>query len=404
MRHVKRIVGFALLPGLSMLASLVLLPLVSARFGAAGWIALALGQSIGAIVSIVVGMAWPIVGGNAVARADGEETQQGIFRASVYSRGLALVVLLLIAIPLTLMLAHSYPVATTLFMVAIALNGLSAAWFFEGKGQPRSLVINEGLTRFVGYGIAVATLLAGARLSSYGAVMVVTGLATFALNWFTIMRRSPLRVAGGWGLTLRIIREHATGTVARLLQAAFTFGGPSIFALLAPAHLPLFSGLDQIQKAGTNASSFLPSSFVHWVGSAAPAQRRRNMLRSLGFSATVSALSVPVWMFIGPTILKLLFADKLQLSAWGHLLLILAIVSVLFRTSCELLVLVPLGYAQLVYAGSSIASVIGIVLVALGAVYFGALGGVGAWIAVHTSLVCAYGVVVVLHRRRTARS
>jgi uncharacterized membrane protein YgcG len=55
------------LPALSVLASLVLLPFIAAGFGPGA--ALAIGQSIGGFLSVVIGMAWPVIGGNAVARA-----------------------------------------------------------------------------------------------------------------------------------------------------------------------------------------------------------------------------------------------------------------------------------------------------------------------------------------------
>ena len=59
MQHVRRLFGFALLPALSMLASLVLLPFIASRFGSGGWVALSIGQSVGALLSVAIGMAWP---------------------------------------------------------------------------------------------------------------------------------------------------------------------------------------------------------------------------------------------------------------------------------------------------------------------------------------------------------
>src|SRR4051794_17971489 len=150
--------GFALLPGLSMLASLVILPLISARFGSAGWVALSLGQSVGAVVSVVAGLAWPVIGGNAGAAASDLRARQALFRSSVSSRLLVLFVLVTCAVPLTVLLAPSYPWSTTLFMVGVAGNAMTATWYFAGLGAPRLLVLNEGVVRFGGYLIALAGL------------------------------------------------------------------------------------------------------------------------------------------------------------------------------------------------------------------------------------------------------
>ena len=53
MQHVRRLFGFAL----SMLASLVLLPFIASRFGSGGWVALSIGQSVGVLLSVAIGMA-----------------------------------------------------------------------------------------------------------------------------------------------------------------------------------------------------------------------------------------------------------------------------------------------------------------------------------------------------------
>eukprot|EP00918_Siedleckia_nematoides_P108280 GHVU01236318.1.p1 GENE.GHVU01236318.1~~GHVU01236318.1.p1 ORF type:complete len:401 (+),score=41.95 GHVU01236318.1:1129-2331(+) len=384
-----------------MLASLVLLPLISDRFGSSGWIALGLGQGIGAMVSVLVGMVWPVIGGNAVAVAQDTAGRRDIFRLSAYSRIAVLLVLLCPAIPLTLVLAPRYPGATTLFMVGVALNGLSAAWYYAGVGEPRHLVVNEGMVRLGGYTVSLAGLLLGASLLWYSATMVVTGLVMFALNWFTIMGRSPF-----WSVTApsdawREIRSQLRGTLSRALEAAFSFGGTTIFATFAPAALPLFSALDQVQKAGNNTLSFLPSTFVQWVGSADGEHKRSRMVRSMAFLSVICILIVPSWALLGPFILNLLFAGQVSLSLWGHLVLAAAISLVLFTAAFELLVLIPLGFANVAYVGNSGASILGVVLIAAGAVTFGALGGVGAWIVVQ-SLLVGYFVVVLLRRRRRA--
>jgi O-antigen/teichoic acid export membrane protein len=400
MRHLRRLGGFALLPALSVLASVVLLPLISARFGAAGWVALALGQSLGAIVSVVVGMAWPVIGGNAVAGVSDEAGRQEIFRSSLYSRLVVLVGLSAGAVPLTIALSRHHPWATVLFMLGVSLNGLSAGWYYAGVGRPRPLVLNEGLPRLGGYLVALAGIMAGAPLVWYAACMVVAGTVMVVLNWVTVMGRRRFWAPGGRRLAVQLIREQLRGTVSRVLRAAYTYGGPPLVAGIAPPQLPLFSALDQVAKAGNNALAFLPNAFVHWVGSAGPAQRRSRIGRSLLFLATVSGLTIPGWMLLGPAIVGWLYAGQLELSWWGHLLLVLAISSLLFSTSVELLLLIPLGHAREIYDGSSAAALLGIALVALGALRFGALGGVGAWVVIQVVLLAFY--LVVLLRRPTA--
>lgn len=403
MRHVKRVSGFLSLPALSLLASLVLLPLISRRFGPSGWVALALGQSIGAVVSVVVGMAWPVIGGNLIARAATTEEKKEIFRVGACSRIIVLSVLLSAAIPLTVALAQSYPWVTAFFMIGVSLNGLSAGWYFEGLGEPKQLILNEGLVRSAGYVVALAGLMLGASLAWYGAVMIAVGLLMFSLNRWTVMRGSRLWLPGSGKLALRTIQQQSSGTLSRVIQAAFGYGGPMIFSLLAPLQLPLYSALDQVQKAGSNSLNPLPSAFVSWVGSASPIERPRRMRNSIVFIVTVCIVVVMAWIPLGPVIIGFLFANNFTMSMAGSLILILAIVAVLICRSLQLLILVPLGRAQLVFASNSATSIVGIILVMIGALTFGALGGIGAWALSYGALSCFYCIVAVRSLRKSPR-
>lgn len=397
--HSRRVIGFALLPGLSLLASLVLLPLISHRFGSAGWISLALGQSIGAVVSVIVGLAWPVIGGNMVARAESIEARREIYVLSVHSRGAVLAVLLLAAIPLTYTLSRDLHWTTVFFMIGIALNGLTASWYWAGVGTPRYLLYNEGLVRVVGYGAALVALSAGGSLFWYAAATVAAGLLMSTLNWSAVMGRSSLRQAGSVGRAVRLIREHLGGTLSRIVVAAFAFGGTVIFALVAPGSLPLFAALDQIQKAVTNALNVLPSAFVSWVGSASTVDRRSRTRSSLFFLFAVAGLFIPAWVLLGPDLLRLLFADKIALGRFGQLLLAAAIASDFLIVCFSLVVLIPRGLQTRVYLIGAVSSGLGVAAFALGAVSFGALGALTALILVH---VAGLAALVKFRRPRSA--
>ena len=403
MQHLRRLVGFALIPALSMLASLVLLPFIAAHFGPGGWVALAIGQSIGTFLSVAVGMAWPVIGGNAVARAPNLDAQREIYRNSLYSRLLVLIPLCAVGIPLALMLADEYPWSTVLFMLATAANGLSAGWYFAGIGEPRHLVINEGLVRFGGYVVALVGFLAGAPLVWYAGSAVAAAAISVLLNWRTVLGTTRFWVAGAHRLALQLVREQLGGTLSRVLISAYTFGGPAIFGILAPSQLALFSAAAQIQKAANNTVAYLPPAFIHWVGSAKPKQRRRRIRRSLLFLGAVSVSIVPGWLFLGPSITDILYAEKVQFSWAMNLLLSLTIGGVLLANSLEVLLLVPLGQVRTVYRANSILSVLGILLLAGGAVAFGAVGGLAALAVVQGILLGCY-LVALLRRFSSQKS
>jgi hypothetical protein len=112
-------------------------------------------------------------------------TQRELFRNSLYSRMLVLIAVCAVGMPLALMFADEYPGSTVLFMLATSANGLTASWYFAGIGEPRHLVINEGLVRFGGHVSALVGFLAGAPLVWYAGSNVAAAAIYVLLNWRT---------------------------------------------------------------------------------------------------------------------------------------------------------------------------------------------------------------------------
>jgi hypothetical protein len=331
------------------------------------------------------------------------DAQRELFRNSLYSRLLVLIPLYAVGIPLALMLADEYPWSTVLFMLATAANGLSAGWYFMGIGESRHLVINEGLVRFGGYVVALVGFLAGAPLAWYAGSTVAAAAISVLLNWHTILGKSRFWMSGAHRLAIQVVREQLGGTFSRILISAYAYGGPAIFGMVAPSQLALFSAAAQIQKAANNTVAYLPPAFIHWVGSAQPNQQRRRIRRSLLFLGAVSVSIVPGWLLLGPSITDVLYAEKVQFSWTMNLLLSLTIGGVLLANSLELLLLVPLDQVRTVYRANSILAVLGLLLLAGGAVAFGAVGGLAALAVVQMVLLGCY-LVALLRRSRRQKS
>lgn len=384
---------------MSLLASLVLLPVISNIYGSDGWVTLGLGQSIGAVVSVVVSLAWPVIGGHLISAAETVEARQSIFRRSVVSRLIMMAGLLVMAIPLTFLLAGAYPLETVLFMIGIAGNGLTASWYYAGTGEPRHVVVNEGIVRLVAYAISLVGLILGGGLLWYSGVMALSGVAMLVLNWRQVMGSSQLRTPGQFSEGLRTIRAQFAGTTSRVLQALFWFGGPSVFSVVAPGSLATFAALDQVQKAANNALGVSPMAFVSWVGSAPPEDRRRRMRLSMTVILGIALVAVAGYILVSPFLLDFLFAGELETSPWLTALMVTLIALLLIVRSVEFLVLVPLGYEKQIYRGNTVASVLGVGLLAAGAVSFGALGGLAAWVLINAGLLAWFAIVVFRGRR-----
>ena len=397
-QHVRRILGFSLLPGFSLLASVVLLPLVSGAEGQAGVVALSVGQSSGAILSVIASLAWPVIGGHAVAVAAAEE-RPDIFARSVYSRLLALVVLLPVGVLLCLVSVHDHRAAACLFMSGIALNGLTAGWYYSGLGEPRRLVVNEGLVRLGGYGLAVLALSHGAPFIVYAALTTGAGIASLVCNWTQIVGRRVPSETGVLRDALSTIRDHRLGTMSRILQAGFGFGGPTIYATFAPAGVGVYAALDQMQKATLNAVTMFPQSFVAWVSNSADTSRRRSRLAYYAITVLAGCV-LGAWALAGPWVVSILFSGQVNVSRLGCSLVGLSVSLALLVKSYELLIMIPMGLSSRVFRIESFFAIAGMVVLVATSIIGDAYLAISSWSLVGVVMM-AYLVFVARRERLT---
>lgn len=401
--HVRRILGFSLLPAMSMLAPLVLLPIVAQRYGPSGWSAIALGQSVGAIVGVVVALAWPIVGGHQIARSN-LDLRREIYIDSLGSRLFVLVVATPLAAVFLILLGQPLRLETILFMIGISLNGLTASWYFAGTGEPRKLVVNEGVVRLAGYALAATAMILGSPLIIYASLTIMAGLAMIVLNWWTIVARRPSREQFRFRAWLHIVRGHSYGTLSRVLQGGFSFGGVPISAAIVPGGLSSFAAADQLAKAASNAGLALPASFVGWVGQGGSALKRRSLTATMTTLA-ILAIAVVVWYAVGPAVVTFLYRGESGLGRAEITLIGLAIFGTVGARVLELLAVVPAGEERSIFLTNTVMSVVGLCLLPLAFVNWGVIGGLTVYAAIPIATMGTLVLVILraLRRRREDR-
>lgn len=399
MQHLRRVAGFAFLPAFSLLASVVLLPLIAANFGSGGWVTLGAGQSIGAVVTIVCGLSWAVTGGHAVAVGDAVERRR-LFVLSLSTRSVMLALTLPVATVVVVVVGVEYPFAAWLFMLGMALNSYTMGWFYGGAATPRHLAVNEGVVRLVGYVVASALLVAGGQLWLYALVNVLASLTSLALNCRTIRRATEPHAPLGRADHRAELVTQLRGTVSRTGFALFTFGGPTIFALGALAAVAEFNAVDQMLKASVSATSILPQAFIAVVATraavgAAGWWRRPESL----VIAWLPLSALLVWALAGPQAAGFLFAGELDLSRTLSVLIGVALAATMSLRSFELLVLVPRGLTSTIFRINAVASFGGVALLYAAARADSVTAGLLAWVAVHTVI---YGWELVELRRTDA--
>ncbi|MGP4031781.1 lipopolysaccharide biosynthesis protein [Pseudarthrobacter sp. 1C304] len=380
--HLKRVVGFALVPAATMASTLLVLPLLSRQFGPLGWSAVGIGQSIGAFVSIVAGMGWQVVGAQLVAESS-PLRRRTLFVESLKSRAAMLMVLLVPAIAVCCLLTPAYQFEAAVFVIAMGLNCLNASWYFSGTGQSRFVLINEGLVRLSGYLISIPLLAWTQSLMVYAVVLLATGLisafcnfAAILLPWSTVAWKQSNR-------TIDVVKEQLTGAVSRMLTATQLHVGPAIVAVVQPQSLHVFVALYNVHKAVNNATAAYPQAFAWWVGSSNSLVERIRRTRLLSFVTLSVVIAISLgWAVLGIPLVAWLYNGNVELST--ELNLVCGVSMAMFAASraAGLLGLIPLGMQKTVYISASVAAIFCIGGMVLGTYW---LGTYGAFIAMAVS-------------------
>jgi O-antigen/teichoic acid export membrane protein len=389
-----RVLAFSLVPALSVLSPLLVLPLIASRFGPSGWSALAVGQSVGAAVSIVVGLSWPTIGAHLVASAPDDETRRGLYAESLVSRSLALAVLAPLAVVVAALLSPAHSAAAGLAALAGALNGLTCAWYFVGTARPKSLLVNEAVVRLTAT-LAIALLLFnGAGLWVFGALLLAGGAVTAILNHRTIAGSASLPRP-----TREVLRtlasRHGAGTGARMVYGIYGSASVSLVALVAPGAVAIFSAIDRVLKTELNGLYALPQGVAGWVSSGGPDEVPRRARRAAAGMAVLAVGILAAGWLLFPLVMDLLYAGRAE---WApehrHLAAIVLAVGFYGQTLVPVF-LVPAAREAVVYGGYVVAAALGTPLV----LWLAAVSGVtGALIAtaivevVLTGLLIAFGV------------
>lgn len=309
---IKRIAAFAGLPLLSSLASFILLPIIARVGGAPVWTALALGQAIGAIAAIVVGLGWPLTGPAAVAASADEDVRRRHYAVSFVTRSLTFVstiplmfvALLLAGDPANFWLAF-------LMASAQAASGLTPAWYCIATGHPGRIAKYDVVPRMIATLGVIPILLITGHVVVYPAALLGLGLAGTLLFNAHHSQKDDFR-----GLSIRrIIREiWALRAGAGITLAAGSYASTPIIIvqfIAASGGLAAFVSAEKLYRIGLLATAALGNSLQGWVSDFAGnhARRRKYSLIAL------SGLGLVGWLLLsvaGPWATALLFSEELS--------------------------------------------------------------------------------------------
>lgn len=311
---VTRLVGFALIPLVSALSPLVVIPALTATFGAETWGTVALAQSIGSAAAVVIELGWGLNGPQRVARAS-ERARPQLYALALSTKLLIFVPVVVPAVVLTVLLAPTDPVVAALITAATALSTLSPSWFFIGTGQPRRILLLDALPRLLTNVVAfLAISFAGAPLLVYPALLFVGTALPPVLGWAAVGSSASMVRSFGLKRVVRCIRAQSVALQGRLASAAYIALPIAIVGAASPSALVLFSAAERLQRLVLALLSAFPNAMQGWVGSSdSPSSRRRRLTVALRLNIALGLVAGLAFWAFGGLASRLLFSGEIDL-------------------------------------------------------------------------------------------
>lgn len=310
-----RLSGFAVLPLLSLITPLLLLPVVSTVVGGEGISSVISGQAIGTFAATVLLWGWNVDGPVAIARAADSRERGLIYLRSIRTRLLLLVAVLpLAAVVAAVVAVPQFRLEAAAMCWAVALTGMSPAWFCIGVGQPRLLALYDTIPRFLATVVAAPVLLLTQQLWSYTALLALATLGS--LVGFHRAFAAP----GAWlplsmRATLADLRNQGKTAGISLAGSAYaSTPAPIATATTPPQASGSLATADTLYRFGLFTVIALGNAFQSWTIERDATNRRRRHLAAIWAHAGLGVAGAVILTLAGPFVSGLLFAGQAQAS------------------------------------------------------------------------------------------
>jgi len=398
----RRILAFAGLPLLSLLAPFLFLPALARLAGADAWVAVALGQSVGGFVALVAGWGYPTLAPPRVAIASESERRRMLatsmhVRVPVWLLGAAIgtAVAALLAPP-------TARLAAALMAAAMSLAALAPTWFWIGVGRVAPIVWLEVVPRMVAALAATGILLAGGSVLWYPVLVLVSMLvAPLVVTW---------RVAGAEALRVHrddvrtVVRHHPPGVIAETAGGLYNALAVTIVTAVAPTvQAARYVAGDKVYRVGQYGVSALGNALQGWVVQAAPGRLGARLRVMIALHLGLGVTGLVLCGLLGSWVSRVVFGGEVAMDApvaWGFGL---ALLGIALGTAFGRIGLISLGARRAFMFCVVGASAVGVVSLALGGAWGGGAGAAWALGGTETASALAQGVVLwVVWRSRAA--
>lgn len=398
----RRILAFAGVPFLSLLAPFLFLPVLARLAGADAWVAIALGQSIGGFAALVAGLGYPTLAPPQIAVATADRRRR-ILATSLHVRLPVWLVAAAVGVLVAALLApDSHRSEAAVMAGAMSLSALAPTWYWIGVGRALPILWSEVLPRMVATLSATAILLAGGGVIWYPLLLTVAMVAGPAVVYVRFAGPDLVRIDRDDALA--VLRTHPPAVVAETAAGAYNALAVALVAGVAPvAQAARYVSGDKAYRIGQYAVSALGNALQGWVAEASHERNElgRRLRIAVLLHAALGLAGLLAFVLIGPALTALLFGQAVAIDELTALGFGIAALGIALGTACGRIGLVTLGARTAFMSCVLGASAVGIAGLLTGGALWGATGAAwGLGIAEFGSGVVQGLVLMALWRRR----
>lgn len=317
---------FFAIPALSAASPLIVIPALTHTYGASGWAAIAIGQSIGMAASAINDLGWGVLGPQRIAGSSDVE-RLSIYRAAFAAKLATFLILFFPVIFLALYLAPQYKAASAILAIAICAGSLSPAWFFIGCNKPRQILLLESVPRMLLLIVAGVAIYFGSSLIVYGMALLVAVLAT-AFFFVLVFGRAAIPEYEDLQRGLEETKRQWSITLGRTVSVIYTALPIVLVSVVNPNAVVGFSAVDRLMRMALSILSGVPSRLQSWVGSVKASETRGRSRQSLLYNFYFGLASGAVFFIAAPIAAPHIFSNAITISYVDSSLAALIIVAI----------------------------------------------------------------------------
>lgn len=370
------IAGYGASMVLLAISSLLAIPAMVAASGPHAWGAIAVGQSIGGVAAVIIAYGWGLSGPAAIARADQNGRMREYAESAVTKVVLSLPVAG-IAFLVAWLVGRDFALFAGVGAISMASIGLTAGWYYVGRGQPWRMLLYETVPRVGGTVVGILFMVTGSS-ALIGVLWQLVGMVTaFTLCSVLILRPWRIRILRSIDRkpVRRVLLDQRKGITSSILSSLYASTPIVIVTLLAPAAQPVYAVVEKVQRQVIVALGPFVTVLQGWIPRARTSVSLHRRVKQGTFATAAFAIVLGTLMLaVAPELIQWLGGGLIH-PTFAILTLMATITAVsLFESVVSKAALSALDRLDVVAASTGIGSLVGLPLVAVGSLTLGAFG------------------------------